>query len=209
MIIQCDFDGTITRNNLSVLLRQNFARGDWQKVESDYLNGRMTVEQSNKLQYALIREPKDKLQEFVRQHIELRPGFVDFVRHCRDTTIPLVIVSSGLDFYIETALVHIGMEDLEVHSGQTSFGQEGILVSYTDPEGNLINEGFKRKHLTWLRKRDSHIVYIGDGLSDLDAARNADHIFATDHLLRLLSSSSVAFSEFSDFHDVLRQIRHL
>ncbi len=209
MIIQCDFDGTITRNNLSVLLRQNFARGDWQKVESDYLNGRMTVEQSNKLQYALIREPKDKLQEFVRQHIELRPGFVDFVRHCRDTTIPLVIVSSGLDFYIETALVHIGMEDLELHSGQTSFGQEGILVSYTDPEGNLINEGFKRKHLTWLRKRDSHIVYIGDGLSDLDAARNADHIFATDHLLRLLSSSSVAFSEFSDFHDVLRQIRHL
>jgi len=209
MIIQCDFDGTITRNNLSVLLRQNFARGDWQKVESDYLNGRITVEQSNKLQYALIREPKDKLQEFVRQHIKLRPGFVDFVRHCRDTTIPLVIVSSGLDFYIETALVHIGMEDLEVHSGQTSFGQEGILVSYTDPEGNLINEGFKRKHLTWLRKRDSHIVYIGDGLSDLDAARNADHIFATDHLLRLLSSSSVAFSEFSDFHDVLRQIRHL
>ena len=209
MIIQCDFDGTITRNNLSVLLRQNFARGDWQKIESDYLHGYLAVEQSNKLQYSLIKEPKEKLQEFARQHIEVRPGFVEFTDYCQETGIPLVIVSSGLDFYIETVLAQIGMQNLELHCGQTSFGKDGIAVSYTDPEGNTVSEGFKKRHVNWLKKRDSKIVYIGDGLSDLEGARNADYVFATDHLLRLATTHSIACSAFSDFYDLLHQIPQL
>ncbi len=99
MIIQCDFDGTIISNNLSILLREKYACGDWQKIDSDYLRGHLTVEQSNKLQFALIKEPKERLQEFVRQHIELRPGFVEFVRYCQESAIPFTIVSSGLNFY--------------------------------------------------------------------------------------------------------------
>ena len=209
MIIQCDFDGTIIRNNLSILLRETFAHSDWQKIELDYLQGHLTVEQSNKLQFAFIKEPKEKLQEFVRQHIEVRPGFVEFVRYCRDTSTPLVIVSSGLDFYIEPVLAEIGTPDLELHCGQTSFGENGVAVSYTDPEGNIINEGFKKTYLASLKKRGRNIIYIGDGLSDLEAARDADHVFATGHLLKLLRAESVLCSVFFDFYDLLRQVRLL
>ncbi len=209
MIIQCDFDGTIIRNNLSVLLREKYACGDWQKINSDYLNGHLTVEQSNKLQFALIKEPNQRLQEFVRQNIELRPGFVEFVRHCQEGSIPFVIVSSGLDFYIEPVLKEIGMPDLELHCGQTSFGHNGIDVSYYAPEGNIINQGFKKRYLTWLKKRGTNIIYLGDGLSDLEAARQADHVFAMGHLLDLLDTHSIEHSAFSDFYDLLRQIRSL
>ncbi len=209
MIIQCDFDGTIIRNNLSVLLRENFARAGWQKIESDYLHGHLTVEQSNKLQFALIKEPKERLREFVRQHIELRPGFVEFVRYCQESAILFVIVSSGLDFYIEPVLKEIGIPSLELHCGRASFDRNGIDVSYYDPEGNIVSEGFKKKYLTWLRKRDKNTIYIGDGLSDLEAARQADHIFATGHLLDLLSSAPVICNRFSDFYDLLRQVRLL
>jgi 2-hydroxy-3-keto-5-methylthiopentenyl-1-phosphate phosphatase len=204
MIIQCDFDGTIITNNMSLLLREEFAAGAWRQLENDYLHGYLTVEQSNMLQFTLIKEPKEKLQEFICQHIEVRPGFLEFVRYCRDTGIPLVIVSSGLDFYIETVLTQIGMRNLELHCGQTTFGKDGIIASYTDPTGNIINEGFKIKYLDWLRKRDTNITYIGDGLSDLEAARNADHVFATSHLLRLLNNDSIACSAFSDFFDLRR-----
>jgi len=209
MIIQSDFDGTIIRNNLSVLLREQYACGGWQKIDSDYLHSHLTVEQSNKLQFAFIKEPKARLQAFVRQHIELRPGFVEFVRHCQESTIPFVIVSSGLDFYIEPVLVEIGMPDLELHCGRTSFSHDGIDVSYYDPEGDIINQGFKRKYLTWLKKRDENIIYLGDGLSDLEAARQADHVFATGHLLDLLNTQSIVCNAFSDFHDLLRQVRLL
>ena len=207
MIIQCDFDGTIIRNNLSVLIREKYACGDWQRIDSAYLHGHLTVEQSNKLQFVFIKEPKERLQEFIRQHIEVKPGFVEFVRYCQESAIPFVIVSSGLDFYIEPVLVEIGMPDLELHCGRTSFGKDGIYVSYYAPEGNIINQGFKRKHLSSLKKRDNNVVYIGDGLSDLEAARQADHVFATGHLLDLLNTQSIACSAFSDFYDLLHQVR--
>ncbi len=209
MIIQCDFDGTIIRNNLSVLLRERYAGGDWQRIDSDYLHGHLTVEQSNQLQFALIKEPKERLQAFVRQHIELRPGFVEFVGYCRESAIPFVIVSSGLDFYIEPVLAEIGMPDLELHCGRTSFSRDGIDVSYYAPEGNIINQGFKKRYLTWLKKRGTNIIYLGDGLSDLEAARQADYVFATGHLLDLLDTQSIACSAFSDFYDLQRQIRLL
>ncbi len=209
MIIQCDFDGTVTRNNLSVLLREKYACGDWQKIEADYLHGHLTVEQSNKLQFAFIKEPREELQEFVRRHIGVRPGFVEFVRYCRESAIPLVIVSSGLDFYIEPVLAEIGMPGLELHCGHTSFGKDGIIVTYTDPEGNTINRGFKNKYLARLKKRDKNIIYIGDGLSDLEAACQVDHVFATGHLVKLLGGQSIPCRSFSDFHDILRQLRLL
>ena len=209
MIIQCDFDGTIISNNLSVLLREKYAYGDWQKIDSDYLHGHLTVEQSNKLQFAFIKESKERLQEFVRQHIEVKPGFVEFVQYCQESAIPFAIVSSGLDFYIEPVLAEIGMPDLELHCGRTSFSRDGIDVSYYDPEGNIINQGFKKKYLTWLKKRGKNIIYLGDGLSDLEAARQADYVFATGHLLDLLDIHSIERSAFSDFSDLLYQVRLL
>jgi len=50
---------------------------------------------------------------------------------------------------------------------------------------------------------------LGDGLSDLEAARQADHVFATGHLLDLLDTYSITHSAFSDFYDLQRQIRLL
>ena len=209
MIIQCDFDGTIIKNNLSVLIREKYARSDWQKINSDYLQGHITVEQSNKLQFALIKEPKERLQAFVRQHIELRPGFIEFIRYCQENAISFYIVSSGLDFYIEPVLDEIGMSDLELHCGQTSFNHSSINVTYYDPAGNIISEGFKKKHFTWLKAQDMNIIYLGDGLSDLETARQTDHVFATGQLPDLLDTYSIEHSVFSDFYDLRRQIRLL
>jgi 2-hydroxy-3-keto-5-methylthiopentenyl-1-phosphate phosphatase len=139
----------------------------------------------------------------------LRPGFVEFIRYCQESAIPFAIVSSGLDFYIEPVLVEIGMPDLELHCGRTSFNRDGIDVSYYDPDGNIINQGFKNKYLTWLKKREKNIIYLGDGLSDLEAARQADHVFATGHLLDLLGTQSIACSAFSNFYDLFHQVRLL
>ncbi len=206
MIIQCDFDGTITRNNLSVLLREKYACGNWRKIDVDYLHGRLTVEQSNQLQFTLIKEPEEKLQEFVRQHIEVRPGFAKFVSYCRKNGIPIVIVSSGLDFYIEVVLSELGMSDIEMYCGKTEFSEKGIMVSYHDHNGNTIEHGFKISHMNWLKKRDNRIIYIGDGLSDLEAARNANYVFATGHLATLLKEEHVSWSSFDNFIDIRNKL---
>jgi len=207
MILQCDFDGTVIQNNLSVLLREHFAGGDWQRIESDFLRGKLTVEQSNRLQFTLVKEPKERLQDFVLRHVKLRPGFVELVKYCQQNAISPVIVSSGLDFYIEPVLAHIGLADLEFYCGRTAFTDNGIEVTYVDPGGNTIDRGFKNKYLSWLRQRAGNIVYVGDGLSDFEAARNADFVFATGNLVRLLRMEPVAWSSFTDFYDLLHKLR--
>ncbi len=209
MIIQCDFDGTVIMSNLSVLLRERFALSGWHEIETDYLHGRLTVEQSNRQQYALIKETRKTLQEFSCQNVELRPGFLQFVEHCRATGIRFVIVSSGLDFYIEAVLSGIGVPGLELHCARTSFGEDGIVVTYLGPEGNIIEDGFKKRYLSWLRSQGEPVIYIGDGLSDFEAASAADYVFAVDHLHRLLSTNSVPHYTFSDFNDIWHHMRHL
>ncbi len=97
-----------------------------------------------------------------------------------------------------------GWELVEVKSSH-----DGIDVVYYDPEGNVINQGFKKKYLTSLKKRGKDIIYLGDGLSDLEAARQADYVFATGHLLDLLDTYSIERSAFSDFYDLLYRVRLL
>jgi len=206
MIVQCDFDGTITTNNLSVLIRERFGHTGWRKIESDYLRGRLTVEQSNRQQYAPIKESRRTLVEFACQNFELRPGFLPFVEYCRATGIRFTIVSSGLDFYIEAVLGAIGAPAPELHCARTSFDQDGIAVTYLDPEGNTIADGFKNRYLTWLKKQGKPVIYIGDGLSDLDAASAGDLVFAVDPLHRFLDTISVPHYTFSDFNDIRHQI---
>jgi len=203
MIIQCDFDDTIIENNLSVLIREHFAPEAWRFIEKDYLEGRITVEESNRRQFALIKASKERLQEFVRCHIQVRQGFTEFITDCAANGNALIIVSSGLDFYIETVLHELGILNIELYCGRTEFTQKGIVVNYIDHNGNVIEHGFKLRCLNWLKQRDNTIVYIGDGLSDLDAARNASYVFATDYLANLLAEEHISsWSSFTNFLDI-------
>ena len=202
MIIQCDFDGTIIENNLSVLIREHFAPEAWRDIEKDYLEGRITVEESNERQFALIKDPKEELQEFVRCHINVRKGFPEFAANCEEEGNPLVIVSSGLDFYIEVVLGELGIFDIELYCGKTEFTKKGIIVRYTDHMRNGIKHGFKVSYLNWLKQRDKNVIYIGDGLSDLEAAHNASYVFATGHLAKLLNEGHVPWSSFNKFNDI-------
>jgi 2-hydroxy-3-keto-5-methylthiopentenyl-1-phosphate phosphatase len=209
MLIQCDFDGTIIRSNLGVLFRETFAHGDWRSIETAYAQHRITVEECNRAQYRLIREPIENLQDFACRHAEVRPGFSEFVDHCQQNGIPLVIVSNGVDFYIETILARIGMSHLELHCGHGVFSGDGITVSYEDPEGNPLDSGFKGRYLKWLRQRDSNIIYLGDGYSDIEPANQADHVLATGALPDMLKAESITATPFDDFYYVIRELQRL
>ena len=205
-VVQCDFDGTIILNNMSVLLREKFAGDEWRAIEADYLAGRLTVEESNRRQYLLVREPREVLQSFVFQNVRIRPGFLDFVKYCQTSNLRLAIVSSGLDFYVETALQSIGIPKVEVYCARTVFGQDGIAVKYIGPEGYEVTDGFKQRYMAWFRKYGEPVIYIGDGLSDLEPAKVAEYVFATGHLHSLLEEASILHHPFSSFLEIMRRM---
>jgi 2-hydroxy-3-keto-5-methylthiopentenyl-1-phosphate phosphatase len=209
MIIQCDFDGTILTNNMSVLLRQRFAPPIWRDMETDFENGIISVERSNILQYSLVTTAKKDLQSFVHDNISLRNGFQSFISFCNSSSISVVIVSSGLDFYIQTILKAIGLENIELYCAHTTINGNGIQVGYRDPEGYPVEEDFKNSYARWLKERDAELIYLGDGLSDIEAAKQAVHVFATGRLPGLLDERAYSYYTFSDFFDVIGQLKKL
>ena len=79
-------------------------------------------------------------------------------------------------------------------------------MSYANQKGNTIKQGFKISNLRWLKQRDNRIIYIGDGLSDLEAALHANYVFATGHLATLLKEELVPWTPFDDFLDIRKKL---
>ena len=204
LTVQCDFDNTITVGNVSEAVLEAFASHEWKQVEADFAASRISVEESNRRQFPLVRANEGEIAAFVRRAVEVRPGIPEFVGYCRGVGIEVVVVSSGVDIYIEPILEMLGIADLELRSGRARVVDHGIVVDYADPEGAPLDDGFKLAWLERLKGQGRPIVYIGDGDPDIEAALRADHVIARDELARHFRDRSLPHFTFDTFHDVRR-----
>ncbi len=205
--VQCDFDDTITVSNVGEALLDAFAPAQWRDIDVEYSAEQLTVEESNRRKFALIEASERAIHDFVSRTVEFRPGFLQFVEYCRKLDIDFVIVSCGLDQYIEPTLGKLGLLDLERYSGRGLVTEDGIAVDYVDPRGVRRKGGFKVACLEYLRQRGRPVIYIGDGRSDVSPAIEADYVIARDELLEHFHSRSIPHFEFDTFYDVLEVVK--
>jgi 2-hydroxy-3-keto-5-methylthiopentenyl-1-phosphate phosphatase len=204
ILIQCDFDGTITQEDVSVALLDTHVGDSWRQLLEDYRKGRLSVGAFNSRAFSMIKADKDTLLGTVWERAKIRPGFHEFVDYCITRNIRLVAVSNGLDFYIEAILQRIGLGKLEFFASKTSFHPEGLEVEYMGPDGSSLEDGFKDAYVTFFLARGYQVVYLGDGLSDVSPARKCHHVFATGDLLARYREMNLSCTPFTDFHDVIR-----
>jgi 2-hydroxy-3-keto-5-methylthiopentenyl-1-phosphate phosphatase len=209
VLVQCDFDGTVTVEDISVAILDTYAVADWRPLLEEYKAGKMSVGDFNSGIFGMVKADKYTLMRTVWAKAKIREGFREFVSYCRQRGFRFVIVSNGLDFYIEEILRAEGLGALEVFASRTTFGPEGLEVDYVGPEGELLNDGFKRAHVDFYRSKGYQVVYIGDGLSDVAPASECDHIFAIDDLLSQCRQRDLGCTPFQDFHDVMRGLDRL
>ena len=202
LIIQCDFDDTITVGNVSTIIRDAFGPEELLRMEDEYVGGKYSVEESNIRQFALIKASKEEITDLVREKVVVREGFGEFVEYCRAETIPLVVVSSGLDLYIDPVMQRQGLGDVEYHSAKAEVTPSGVRVGYTDPLGAPLTSGFKDAYVLHHKRAGATVVYIGDGLSDIGPAHHADYVMARSTLAERLRAEGMAFRPFATFHDV-------
>ena len=202
ILVQCDFDDTVTVGNVSTAVRDEFCQVDWRTMEDEYLAGKYSVEESNVRQFGLIVADREEIEEFVVGDVVVRYAFDDFVDYCRGVGIRLVIVSSGLDLYIRPIMRQLGLEDLEIFSGSAEVASDGIRVEYSDPSGAPITSGFKESYLRHFQCQGNAVVYVGDGLSDIVPAQKADFVIARSTLREHLTGRGVSHFAFETFNDV-------
>ena len=208
-ILQCDFDGTITQDDQSFLLLDTFAKGNWRQLLSEYREGKISVGHFNTKAFAMVKEDKQTLIDFIRGKVKIRAGFNELLTYCRRNGFQFIIVSNGLDFYIDAILKHIGVNNIKVFAAQARFGSRGIDVRYVGLNKSDLESQFKETYIRSFLVDGYRVIYVGNGLSDISPAKLAYHIFARDELLAYCKEASLNCTPFIDLNDVVRGLELL
>lgn len=208
-VVQCDFDGTITEEDVSFWLLDAFADRDWRSLLKEYRDGKISVGVFNTKAFAMVKADRQTLIEFVRSKAKIRAGFQELITYCHKRGFEFVIVSNGLDFYIETILKDLGIKDVKVWAARTYFLPQGLVVEYIGPEGNRLEDGFKEASVNLFRQEGYWVIYVGNGLSDFIPARQAHYIFATGELLACCQEANLSCISFVDLNDVVSGLKLL
>jgi len=209
ILIQSDFDGTITEEDVGFLLLDNFADGNWRQLLTQYRTGKISVNSFNTRAFAMVKEDRQTLLKFARSRAKIRNGIRELITYCHRKGFKFVIVSNGLDFYIEALLRDIGVDNIEIFAARTRFGPEGVVARYIGPDGNQLENGFKEAYVRLFLERGYHVVYLGNGISDIPPARCAHNIFAIGELLDHCKQANLNCTPFVDLNDIVRGLEAL
>jgi 2-hydroxy-3-keto-5-methylthiopentenyl-1-phosphate phosphatase len=137
--------------------------------------------------------------------MEMRPGLPALVDCCRRKNFRFVVISNGLDFYIEDILKINGLGNIEVHAAQTRFSPGKLVAQYVTPSGVPIENGLKEAYVDRFLSEGYRVIYIGNGVSDIASAVKCHHVFATGELLDYCSKhSELDYMELTDFFEAAR-----
>jgi 2-hydroxy-3-keto-5-methylthiopentenyl-1-phosphate phosphatase len=203
MLIQCDFDGTITEEDISFALLDAFAQGEWREWFQQYRENKISVGEFNTRAFAMVKASKTELIEVALNKVRLRAGLRELVNHSHSQGCRFVIVSNGLDFYIKSILKNAGLRDIEVYAATTRFYRQGLKVQYIAPDGTPLVSEFKEAYSRAFLKQGYRIIYVGNGPSDIAPAVHAHHIFARDGLLEYCRELNIKCTPFNDLNDIV------
>ena len=202
ILVQSDFDGTITIGDVSFQILDEYTGNIWRREFDDYMQGKITVNRFNTRAFSRVKASRDELDIFVRQKAAVRPGLGELLSVCCNKGYRFVIVSNGMSFYIETILGMLELRDVEYIAGKAEFTPRGMKTWYPGPDGKSLEQGFKQAWTEHFINQGYRVVYIGNGISDFAPARVCSHIFAVDNLVDECNKAGVVHTSFKDFHDI-------
>lgn len=216
LAIFCDFDDTITRSNVTDTVLDKFAHPLWREIQEDWLAGKLTAREVLEKQMPLVTaKPKDL--EALLDAIEVDPFFCEFAGFCDRENDSLYILSDGFDCWIEKILQRAlsatngAVKKIPVFACGLNLERDKVAISFPYfPQGCVHGCATCKPALfEQLKAGAEKSVVIGDGLSDLILAKNADLVLAKNGLREFCDREGIASHAFHDFRDVLQTIKTL
>ncbi len=206
-IICLDFDDTIVLDNTARQIHERFAAPGWLALGERKARGELTVEQYNAATLDLVEATREEMMEFVVSVARPRAGFGELLDWAHWNGWMAAVVSNGYDFYVDAVLDHLGFDRIARHAGRTSKDYRW-RVRYYSPRGVVLEDGFKVSYVAAFRAAGDFVVYVGDGESDVEAAKLAPVVFGRSTLLERLDGRHerlYAFETFGDVRNVLER----
>jgi 2,3-diketo-5-methylthio-1-phosphopentane phosphatase len=200
-----DFDGTITDvDTFDALVRAVAGEAAWESIDGPLIAGEITLREALARQAATLRLSREATLAFMESNTHVDPTFASFVGAVRAHGGTLRVVSSGIATVIHDALARAGIE-VDVIANDVDFHPQGWTMSFVDPSDNGHD---KAAHVRAARASGARTVYVGDGISDFEAALAADVRFAKKGraLEAYCRARGVACESFESFSQIERRL---
>ncbi|KAL8700423.1 MAG: hypothetical protein Q9224_000974 [Gallowayella concinna] len=228
IIFFTDFDGTITLEDSNDWLTDNLGFGAERRKQgnADTLNNKVTFRDSFWEMMESVETPFPECIQLLCENIKLDPYFKDFYQWSRENQVPVIVLSSGMTPIIRSLLVHlIGPEgnDIEIVSnevvdkaGKTKDQADGWQLKFHDDSGFGHDKSLTiRPYAEHFASRPNDprptMLYAGDGVSDLSAARETDLLFAKKghDLITYCEREGIPFTVFEDWQSIFATTRDI
>jgi len=206
-----DFDGTLSTVDIGYDLFLRF--GQVEPWITDLIEGRIGIRDYwHGVAQAFVPPSCQELDDYLLS-IPIDPGAHDLVAFARAASIPLMVVSDGIDYYVRRYLELNGLEDLPLrcNAGWLDKGDGGARLRVAFPDAvegcACLTAACKRNIVLSNTPPNGRIIYIGDGISDHCPAEHADVIFARDRLAAYCNAQRLPHYPFRALNDVVRRLR--
>jgi 2-hydroxy-3-keto-5-methylthiopentenyl-1-phosphate phosphatase len=201
--IFCDFDGTITPKDTIDYLLETLADPAWQEIEARWVSGEIGSRECLSQQIPLIQGGWQAIEEALSS-VQIDPFFAEFADWCHRRTIPLFVVSEGLKPVIQLLLKRerIVVDGIWANDLKEGPNKELSMAFPSPPSDPNCRAGLCKCNVLGDGSKWVHRVVVGDGLSDLCWAANADMLFAKSKLLAYCRQNDIACQPFDHFKTV-------
>lgn len=204
-IILCDFDGTISVEDVTDTLLERHAHPDWTILEERWKSGAIGSRDCMAGQVALIDADRPQLDAlFAGMRIDR--DFPAFVEAALTARIPIRVVSDGLDVAIEGILARHRLNHLPIAANRLeSDGPRCWKLSFphADAACKVASGMCKCAHAARARALGKKVLLIGDGVSDFCVAGAVDFVFARNRLIAHCLAHGLPCVPIAGFGDAL------
>ncbi|ORY49848.1 HAD-like protein [Rhizoclosmatium globosum] len=185
-VVYCDFDGTITTQDTgNVIIDDQIGTAERQRLDHCILDGSKTFPEANNEMWAGVKFKtfQEAVDVCKKNNVSHDPGFNRFYAILQKHNITLQVVSAGLKPIVEVYLTDY--PNVQVFANNAKITDGNWTIQYVDdsPFGHdkgapirKLKEQYKAQGLSDAERPT--ILFIGDGVSDMSAARDADFVFA-------------------------------
>ena len=215
----CDFDDTVTFQNIAELLLEAFCLDpNWRQLQKASRDQILSLREYQERAFRSTKAGRRIMQRKVKDSANVRPHFKNLWEYCVLRSYPMAIVTVGLDFYVDAVLERESLNDIPRFAVETEFIDGNIHFNYPyswDGSGAAPKEICQRwgtckcSVVTKYQREGYSVLYIGDGRSDFCAASIADNVFARSNLATECDKNGIRYSEFRDFGDVILELAKL
>lgn len=210
-VIFCDFDGTVTEKDNIVAIMEEFAPDGWQPIVNDILNENISIREGvGKMFSRISSDKREEIIEFVLTRSKIRDGFQEFIDFTKQENIPLYIVSGGIDFFVHPVLKN-KLNHEQIICNHSDFSGEQIKITWPNKCDALCHNDCGCCKPSFIRKLENKYsgyqkIVIGDSITDLQASKLADVVFARDYLIEKCEENRIPYTPFETFFDVIHAL---